>query len=318
MSTSENDGAGIETVTGAVTRLKCDGPNGCDDGAFEYKGSLASKLISVACCGCGTIRKVEGPVEVLTATGEKKILEWHEDDVQKRVALEGETPEDRKRITFTLPASVHARFIYARKLYAHLNNGNASTAKYFEMSCEEFIQAHEHEVPEALRGDVPPPATDEHLQTDLPLDADDACLPVADGELAETDGSDGLEFEDEDDPSADAPEVPDPGEYRAEAGAEPDDLEAAPTADEPKVPEGAGPGWTPRVVTATDEPEPEGEPQPVDDRVKERVEELEQEVNATLVDLAHGLGLVATARMPKRLLIRMIVNAEFPHASTQE
>jgi hypothetical protein len=205
-------------------------------------------------------------------------------------------------VAFTLPAAVHARFMYARKLFAHLNNGSASTAKFFEMACEEFIQGHEQEVPENLRGDVPPVPSDEATQTALPLEDGDTALPIADGELV--DDGEGGDLVDE------------PFDLGDEVDAAPAaDLEI-PTDDEPDAPQApVVPEYVaPKLHAVPDLPEDEGEPQPVDNLVAERVAELDQLVNAELVDLAHGHGLTATARMPKRLLVRMIVNAEFPTA----
>lgn len=200
----------IETGSGNVARLSC--PD-CEDGGFEYKGSLSGGLIKVACCGCGLERKVQGPVEVVSSDGARRVIVWDENDVQRRISLEGEAPPDRVRIAFSVERAVKARADYARRLLQHIADGNASLGKLFEFAIEEFIQGHEQEVPEEVRGEAPePPASDPWEQTYLfDTEAGDDDLPVADdGPLFDGEGD---EPEDDDEGEIEMPDgelEPDP------------------------------------------------------------------------------------------------------------
>ena len=290
---------------------KCHGTE-WNDPRMSHTGGM----VSIECAACQRRKKVFPPMLILLADGAVHEVLWHEDEIQRKPKLEGDLDEE-KFVTLTLkvPLLVRERFRYAGAI-ARVINGIESESAWpvavVEAVVEDYIQSNEHLVTGVEfidNGDgsyvvktSESATTTQHERSEsvrakmVELGTDQVAKATM--ALAEEEGA----------LAGDEPTVADLDDDGPLGG------ETTETTDEPAIEQPAK-GWTPRVVSDADRAASEG--QPVDARTVERAGELEALVNAELVDLAHGLGLTATARMPKRLLVRMILDAEFPHASDQ-
>lgn len=303
---------------------KCERCNGQEWN--DPRVSHTNGMVSIECAECQRRKKVFPPMVLLLEDGKVHEVLWHEDEVVRKPKLEGDL-DDEKFVTVTLkmPKAVRGRLRYAGAIARVLNGIDAEGAwpvSVIEAIVEDYITGNEHLVKgvtltETDDGDFVAEIADDatttqhersesvrrkmtELGTDQVAKATMA-LAEEEGALAGDDGGEGDEptVADLDDGPLD-PEI-------AAAVAEDD---AMATNDKQAK------GWTPRVVSDDDLAASDG--QPVDARTVKRAGELEAMTNETLVKMVKANGGAATPRMPKRLLVRMIVNAEFPHAAGQE
>jgi len=289
---------------------KCHGTE-WNDPRMSHTGGM----VSIECAACQRRKKVFPPMLILLADGAVHEVLWHEDEIQRKPKLEGDLDDEKfVTVTFKVPKAVRGRLRFAGAIARVLNGIDAEGAwpvSVIEAIAEDYIQGNEHLVTgvtltETDDGDFVAEIADDatttqhersesvrRKMTEMGTDQ----VAKATMALAEEEGLAG------DEPTV--ADLDDDGPL----GGETTETTAETTAEQPAK------GWTPRVVGDDDRAVSDG--QPVDAKTVGRAGELEQMTNESLVKLAHGMGLVATPRMPKRLLVRMIIDVEFPHTEAR-